>query len=138
VVVGMDSASIMRSPDQSHVPDHPMPDENNKAGVDPATEVERTASTEQSTITTPEPAAAVSAEVEEVKRSMAELRRENKILDLARKAGLDDEKTAELVRSGKPVDEVAVDVFTFIRDHKMSQAPAGHPARGVEVTRDQG
>jgi hypothetical protein len=76
--------------------------------------------------------------VEEVKRSMAELRRENKILDLARKAGLDDEKTAELVRSGKPVDEVAVDVFTFIRDHKMSQAPAGHPARGVEVTRDQG
>jgi hypothetical protein len=138
VVVGMDSASIMRSPDQSHVPDHPMPDETNKAGVDPATEVERTASTEQPTITTPEPAPAVSAEVEEVKRSMAELRRENKILDLARKAGLDDEKTAELVRSGKPVDEVAVDVFTFIRDHKMSQAPAGHPARGVEVTRDQG
>jgi hypothetical protein len=136
VVVGMDSASIMRSPDESNSPDHPMPDTETLAGVDPATEVERAAPAEVSTPTpTPQPAAAVA----EVERSLQELRRENRILDMARKANLSDEQTRSLIDSGKPVDQVAVDLFTMVRDG-MSQSKAGHPVlqAQLEVTRDQG
>jgi len=133
VVVGMDSASIMRSPDQNNHPDHPMPDETNLAGADPVTvEVERTApATEQTQDPTPAPVAAA-----EVDRSAADVRRERDILRACVNAGIASDKADELVRSGKPYQDCVAQIFTLMRD-SMSNAPAGHPAR-VSVTRDEG
>lgn len=133
VVVGMDSASIMRSTNESTEPELPMPDTETLAGVDPAAELERSAPVEQpKPEPTPEPVAAV-----EVERSAAEARRERDILRAAVNAGISSDKADELVRSGKSYQECVNQIFTLMRD-SMSQAPAGHPARGISVTRDEG
>lgn len=136
VVVGMDSASIMRSPDESNSPDHPMPDTETLAGVDPATEVERAAPAEQSTPTlTPEPLPAAA----EVERSAAEVRRERDILRACVEAGVEASKADEMVRSGKSYQECIGQIFTLMRA-QLSPSKAGHPVlqAQMEVTRDQG
>jgi len=136
VVVGMDSASIMRSPAQSTEPDHPMPEDKTLAGADPADNeaVERTApAAEQTQDPTPEPAPVAAVEVD---RSAADMRRERDILRACVNAGISSEKADELVRSGKPYQDCVAQIFTLMRD-SMSNAPAGHPAR-VAVTRDEG
>ena len=59
--------------------------------------------------------------------------------NMARKANLSDDKTTELLRSGKPVEDCAVAVFEHMRG-QLSQSKAGHPVlqAQMEVTRDQG
>jgi hypothetical protein len=135
VVVGMDSASIMRSPEQSTEPDHPMPEDKTLAGADPAAKevVERNAlAAEQTQDPTPEPARVAAVEVD---RSAADLRRERDILRAAMNAGIAADKADELVRSGNPYQTCVEEIFGMIRDG-MSKSPAG----GITpvVTRDAG
>jgi hypothetical protein len=135
VVVGMDSASVMRSPEQSNEPDHPMPEDKTLAGADPAVqEVERTAPAVQQITTdpTPEPAPVAAVEVD---RSAADMRRERDILRACMNAGIEAEKADELVCSGKPYQDCIQSIFGMMRD-QMSQSKAG----GITpvVTRDQG
>lgn len=135
VVVGMDQASVMRSP-ESTVPDLPMPDEiNSQAGADPAQEVERSAPAIEQTnsIPTTQPPTTPTGDVE---RSAADLRRERDILRACVQAGIPGEKADELVRSGKSFQDATVEIFSLMRD-QMSQSAAGHPAR-IAVTRDEG
>ena len=110
-----------------------------KAGADPAVQEQETETRALEAPATPTPTPQPAAAVAEVERSLQELRRENRILDMARKANLSDEQTRSLIDSGKPVDQVAVDLFTMVRDG-MSQSKAGHPVlqAQLEVTRDQG
>jgi hypothetical protein len=134
VVVGMDSASIMRSPEQSTEPDHPMPEDKTLAGADPAVqEVERKApAAEHTQEPAPEPAPVAAVEVD---RSAADMRRERDILRAAMNAGIAADKADELVRSGKPYQTCVEEIFGMIRDG-MSKSPAG----GITpvVTRDAG
>jgi hypothetical protein len=138
VAVGADPKASIREADQSTPSLREMSNETPKAGAEPAiTEQENaTRSLDTAPVAKPEPAAAVAVELE---RSIAELRRENKILSMANKVGLSDDATRQLIDSGKPVDECAVAVFEHMRDTNPSlTAPAGHPAMGVTVTRDSG
>jgi ATP-dependent protease ClpP protease subunit len=80
---------------------------------------------------TPAPSAAADAEVEA-------LRREARIRKYAAEAKLDAAMADELVASGKPFDEVVLDVIKVWASKINAPAPAaGHPAR-LDVTRDQG
>lgn len=139
VAVGADPKASIREA-ELHTPTvRDMSTETPKAGAEPAIQEQETETRALEAPSAPIPAASEpSADAAEVQRSLAQLKRENKILQMARAASLSDEQTRSLLDSGKPVDQVAVDVFTMIRDTQMSNAPAGHPARGISVTRDEG
>lgn len=136
VAVGADPKASIREADLITPIPRDMSNETPKAGAEPAIieqETETRALDPQPTPTpTPEPVAAV-----EVERSAAEVRRERDILRAAVNAGISSDKADELVRSGKTYQECVTQIFTLMRD-SMSQAPAGHPARGISVTRDEG
>lgn len=136
VVVGMDSASIMRSPTESTITDPPMPDENTLAGADPAIikpEIERAAPVAPA----PQPQPVPAVDHSEIERSAAEVRRERDVLRACVNAGISSDKADELVRSGKSYQDCVGEIFTLMRD-SLSAAPAGHPAARISVTRDEG
>jgi hypothetical protein len=105
VVVGQDPAAVLRS--------------NNNQALEGAM-----------TTTTAAPAASTVTITEspELQRSAKEVRRERDILRAAQAAGLDTEQTEELIRNGKPINEVHVAIYEILRD-RLSPAPAGHPCR---------
>lgn len=138
VPIGQDQHAVMRS--LQTLAESPMSDEL-KAGGDPATVIEAQRAADPQP--TPQPVPVPAADTE-LQRTAAELRRENQILKLAASAGLTEQQTDELVRSGKTVAEASMEAVRLMRirleggDVRTGEVPAlGHPAR-VEVTRDSG
>lgn len=83
---------------------------------------------------TPTPAPSIAPDVE-----AAALRREVQIRKYAAECKLDAAKVDELVASGKPFDEVVLDVIKAYAAKVNAPAPdAGHPVLSLQVTRDQG
>jgi hypothetical protein len=104
VVVGQDPAAVLRS--------------NNNTPKEGA----------MSSTTTAAPAAVQITETTDLQRSAKEVRRERDILRAAQAAGIDSDTTEELIRNGKPINEVHVAIYEILRD-RLSPAPAGHPCR---------
>jgi hypothetical protein len=141
VPIGQDTHAVMRG-DQQHTinpADPPMTEDLTKAGGDPAP-----IDAQRSADPSPSPAPVAAADTE-LQRTASELRRENEILRLGRDAGLTDDQTDELVRSGKTVTECSREAVRLMRlrleggDTRAADGPAplGHPAQ-IAVTRDSG
>jgi hypothetical protein len=113
VVVGQDPAAVLRS--------------NNNTPKEGA----------MSSTNTAAPAAVQITESTDLQRSAKEIKRERDILRAGQAAGLDTEQTDELIRTGKPINEVHVEIYEILRD-RLSHSPAGHPALGrwVEGAKD--
>ena len=152
VLAGADPVSILRSSDtpSAKVPPMTVPKattapaaaSESAEGTAPAPEtiIERAAAP---VAPAPAPAAAPAAAPahgdgapSDVERSAADMKRELDITRAAQRAGLDVERTTQLIESGKPFASVVGEIFDIMRDG-MSQSTAGHPV-GIRVTRDQG
>jgi hypothetical protein len=136
VSIGQDNHAVMRGDQLQQIPqivDHPMT-EDLKAGGDPApVDAQRSA---DSNPPQPEP---VPAADQELQRTAAELRRERDLLRLGQEAGLTAEQTDELIRSGKSVMDCSREAVRLVRERLEGNTPTiANPARGIEVTRDQG
>ena len=139
VPIGQDTHAVMRGDQLNTInsADHPMTEDLNKAGGDPAP-----IDAQRSADPSPVPVAAADTELQ---RTAAELRRERDLLRLGQEAGLTAEQTDELIRSGKTVTECSREAVRLMRirleggDVRAADGPAaiGHPAQ-IAVTRDAG
>lgn len=132
VVEPADMAAITRS---VH-PETPM--ENVQPIQDPPIEGDQTVTREAAPAPAPAPAP-TPVPVAAVSPEDAELKRELKIRRAAMAAGLSEDKTAEILRSGVSVDDAQIQIVRElrIRHEGADQGAIAHPAR-VTVTRDSG
>lgn len=124
---------------RNSITDTSMPDLlKSQAGGDPAV-VQQPAEQVRAADPNPPQPEPVPAADQELQRTAAELRRERDLLRLGQEAGLTAEQTDELIRSGKSVMDCSREAVRLVRERLEGNTPTiANPARGIEVTRDQG